>query len=173
MSNPWMEMAVRDRLDPVVVGFVWSTPRVLREVPPGVWDAVSDCFSAPGYGLSHRRAGAMLDWSVTASEFLGFARMCEAVPSVSTALSGRGRMPAAPALCAVLGLMVARDLDARSRAGEDVSGVAMAFLERALDEMPPDAATLAVSAAVRWYGIPLSDPERFAERAGLALDDRA
>jgi hypothetical protein len=168
MSKLWTETAARDRLHPVVIGFVWGSPSVLREHIPGTWDAVSDCFT--GNRLSQRAAGHMLNWTKNASEFLSYARICEELPSPSSVVTGRSRFPVARPLCVTMVVSVMQWLEAKSRKGEAGVGVMTRdFLARVLDEMPPEAASVAVSAALRWYDLPLADRDLVMSKASAVL----
>lgn len=166
----WIDQAARDRLHPVVIGFVWSNPKALRTHAPGAWDAVSDCFRAGR--LSQRAAGTLLGWSRDASEFLGFARLCEDLPSPESAISGRSRFPVSAPLCVVMSAAVLQSLEERARRGDaSVGGQARDFLERALDRMPPEAAAVAARMGLSCHEIPVADRELVIDRAAAVLGE--
>lgn len=163
MSALWTMRAVRDRLHPVVVGYVHGDPAVLARHAPGTFDALSDCFQ--GDRIRPRRAGGLLGWSRDASDFLAYARLCEELPGVDTALAGQGRLPATPSLCLTLSLAVVQALAGRTEQPR-LPGQVRDFLEMVLDGMPEGVAGIVAAAALDAYGLPVADRDLVLERLG-------
>ncbi len=163
MAALWTMQAVRDRLHPVVVGYVHGTPDVLARHAPGTLDAVSDCFL--GERLRPRSAGAILGWSRDASEFLAYARLCEELPGAETVLKGRARLPASPSLCLTLALSVLQFLAERP-GGADTPSQVRDFLESVLDGMPERVAGVVAAAALDAYALPVADRDLVLGRLG-------